>query len=41
MGVVVNKKYNVVVNSEELIGATECLMLHMRCHINQSRYNQV
>jgi hypothetical protein len=31
---------DVMVNSEELIGAAEYLMLQMRCHINRCCYNQ-
>jgi hypothetical protein len=30
-----------MVNSEELIGTTECVMLWMRCRINGCRYNRV
>jgi hypothetical protein len=25
----------------ELVGTTECIMLRMRCHTNQDRYNRV
>jgi len=38
---VVIKDYNVMINSEELIGTTENLTVPMRCHINQCYYNQV
>ena len=34
MSVVLTKEYNVMVNSEELIGTTEYLMLQMRCCLN-------
>jgi hypothetical protein len=30
-----------MVNSKELIGTTECLMLQAKYHINQRCYNQV
>jgi hypothetical protein len=30
-----------MVNSKELIGTTEYLTLHTRCHINRCRYNRV
>jgi hypothetical protein len=30
-----------MVNSGELIGTTECLMLYAMCHINRCRYNRV
>jgi hypothetical protein len=34
MSVVVNEEYNVMVNSEELIGTTEYLALYTRYHLN-------
>jgi len=39
--VVLTEEYNVVVNSEEFIGTTECLTLYARCRINCCRYNRV
>jgi hypothetical protein len=34
--VVLNEWHNVMVNSDELIGTAECLMLHSQCRINVS-----
>jgi hypothetical protein len=34
MSVVITEEYNVMVNSEELIGSTEHVTLCTRCHIN-------
>jgi len=39
--VVPTEKYNVMVNSEELIGTTAYLILYTRCHINRRHYNWV
>ena len=39
--VVLNEQYNVMVNSEELIGSTEYLTLYTRRRINRCRYNRV
>jgi hypothetical protein len=41
MIVVVTEYYNVMVNSEELIEATEFVMLYARCRTNGCRYNRV
>ena len=30
-----------MVNSDELLGTTECLTLYTRCRINRCRYNRV
>ena len=35
------KEYDVVLNSEELTDTEEYLMLWMKCHINQCRYNWI
>jgi len=40
-GVVVTEEYNVMVNSEKLIGTTENLTLETGCLINRCRYNGV
>jgi hypothetical protein len=37
---VLTEEYNVIVNSEELIGTTEYLSLWTRCSISQCRYNR-
>jgi hypothetical protein len=34
-------RYNVTVNSQELVGTTEYLILWARCRMNRSRYNGV
>jgi hypothetical protein len=39
--VVLTKEYNVIVNSEELLGAKECQTLQTRLNINQCCYNHV
>jgi hypothetical protein len=39
--VVLNEKYNVMVNSEELIGTTEHVALYERYLLNRCRYNRV
>jgi hypothetical protein len=39
--VVITEKYNVMLNSEELLGITEYLTLQARCRINRRRYNRV
>jgi hypothetical protein len=39
--VVITDEYNVMVNSEELIGTTECLTLYTVCCINRYSYNRV
>jgi hypothetical protein len=41
MSVVITEQYNVMVNSEELIGTTEYLTLYTRRRINRCRYNRV
>ena len=41
MSDVLTLKYNVAVNSDELIGTREYPMLWMRCRINRSCYNRV
>ena len=41
MSVVITEECNVMVNSGELFGTTEYLMLLTRCRINQCRYNRV
>jgi hypothetical protein len=39
--VVITEEYNVMVNSEELIGTTEYLTQYARCRIQRCRYNRV
>jgi hypothetical protein len=39
--VVLTEKYNVMVNSEELICATVYVTLYTRCRVNRCRYNRV
>jgi hypothetical protein len=39
--VVITEEYNVMVNSEELIGTTECMALKKRCCSNRCRYKRV
>jgi hypothetical protein len=39
--VVITEEYNVMVNSEELIGITEHVTLYKRCRLNRCRYNRV
>ena len=41
MSIVITDEYNVMVNSEELIGTTEYLTLWTRCRINRCRYKRV
>jgi len=41
MSAVITEEYNVMFNSEELIGTTEYLKLQARCYINQYHYNQI
>jgi hypothetical protein len=41
VSVVLNEGCNVVVNSEELIGITECLVVYVSCHMNWCHYNWV
>jgi hypothetical protein len=36
---VILEGYNVMVNSEELVGTTACLDITYKCHINQCRNN--
>jgi hypothetical protein len=38
---VITEEYNVMDNSDELIGTTECLTLYARCRIERCRYNRV
>jgi hypothetical protein len=39
--VVITGEYNVMVNSEELIGIAQYLTLYTRCRLNRCRYNRV
>jgi len=39
--VTMNAEHNVMVNSEELVGTTECLTLYARFRMNRCRYNRV
>jgi hypothetical protein len=39
--VVLTQGYNVIVNSEELIGTTKYVTLYRRFSLNQCRYNRV
>jgi hypothetical protein len=39
--VVITEEYNVMINSEELIGTTECLKLYTTFCINRYSYNRV
>jgi hypothetical protein len=41
MSVVLSEEYNVVVNSDELLGNTEYLTLYTWCRVNRCRYNRV
>jgi hypothetical protein len=41
MSAVLTEEYNVIVNSEELIGTTEHVTLYVRCRLNRCRYNRV
>ena len=36
-----SEEYNIMVNSEELIGTTEYLTLYAGCRIKRCRYNRV
>ena len=40
MLIVLTKEYNILVNSEELIGTTEYLTLQTRFRTNRCRYNR-
>ena len=39
--VVITEEYNIMVNSDELVGTTEYLTLQARCRINRCRYIRV
>ena len=39
--VVITEEYNIIVNSDELVGTTEYLTLQARCRINRCRYIRV
>jgi len=41
MSVILNKEYNVVVNSVEVIDTTEHLMIQTRCQLNWCHYDWV
>jgi hypothetical protein len=41
MGVVLTEEYNVMVNSDKLIGTTEHVTLYARCRSHRCRYNGV
>jgi hypothetical protein len=39
--VVPTEKYDIVVNSEELIGTTDYVTVYAKCRLNRCRYNRV
>ena len=41
MSFVLTEEYNIMVNSEELIGTAEHVTLYTRCYLNRYRYNRV